>query len=72
MINGKDKLSKDRPREVTADAITDRAASIIVAHNHPSGNLEPCQADQDVTNRFAKVSKLLGINLNDHIIITKR
>ena len=59
------------PREVFADAITDRAASIIVAHNHPSGNLEPSQADRDVTNRLVEVSKLLGINLNDHIIITK-
>ena len=37
------------PREVFAEAITDRAASIIIAHNHPSGNLEPSQADRGVT-----------------------
>ena len=39
------------PREVFADAITDRAASIIVAHNHPSGNLEPSKADQEITRK---------------------
>ena len=60
------------PREVFADAITDRAASIIVAHNHPSGNLEPSQADRDLTNRLVEVSKLLMIKLNDHIIVTNK
>ncbi len=59
------------PREVFADAITDRAASIIVAHNHPSGNLEPSQADKDVTGRLEKAGELLGIKLLDHTIITK-
>ncbi len=59
------------PREVFADAIADRAASIIVAHNHPSGSLEASQADKDVTNRLAEAGKLLGITLNDHIIVTK-
>ena len=58
------------PREVFADAITDRAASIIVAHNHPSGSLEPSNADRDVTLRISDASVLLGINLNDHIIVT--
>ena len=59
------------PREVFADAIADRAASIIVAHNHPSGSLEASQADRDVTGRLAEAGKLLGITLNDHIIVTK-
>ena len=59
------------PREVFADAIADRAASIIVAHNHPSGSLEASQADKDVTSRLMEVGKLLGITLNDHIIVTK-
>ena len=58
------------PREVFADAITDRAASIIVAHNHPSGSLEASIADHEVTGRLTEVSKLLGVNLNDHIIVT--
>lgn len=59
------------PREVFADAITDRAASIIVAHNHPSGSLRPSQADIQVTERLKQASLILGIELIDHIIITK-
>lgn len=59
------------PREVFADAITDRAAGVIVAHNHPSGNLEPSQADREVTQRLKDAAKLLGISLIDHIVITK-
>lgn len=59
------------PREVFADAITDRAASIIVAHNHPSGSLKPSDADQAVTERLREAGKLLGITLNDHLIVTK-
>ncbi len=59
------------PREVFADAITDRAASIIVAHNHPSGSLEPSQADREVTEKLREAGGLLGITLLDHIIITK-
>ena len=58
------------PREVFADAITDRAASIIVAHNHPSGNLEASNADKEVTERLRSVGKLLGIVVLDHIIVT--
>lgn len=59
------------PREVFAEAITDRAASVIVAHNHPSGNLEPSLADNGVTERLREASELLGIRLVDHIIVTK-
>ena len=59
------------PREVFADAITDRAASIIVAHNHPSGNSEPSQADRDITERLRQASELLGISLVDHVVVTK-
>ncbi len=58
------------PREVFADAITDRAASIIVAHNHPSGNLEASDADRAVTRRLNEAGSLLGINLIDHLIVT--
>lgn len=59
------------PREVFAEAITDRAASIIVAHNHPSGNLEASQADISVTRRLQDAGDLVGVNLADHILITK-
>jgi len=59
------------PREVFADAIADRAASIIVAHNHPSGDLRPSSADMMVTERLKQAGELLGISLVDHIILTK-
>ena len=60
------------PREVFAGTITDRAASIIVAHNHPSGNLEPSQADREVTKRLKESGEVLGIKLIDHIIVTDK
>ena len=57
------------PREVFAEAITDRAASIIVAHNHPSGNLEPSIADKEVTERLRQAGEILGIEVLDHLIL---
>lgn len=59
------------PREVFLSAIEDRAAAIIVAHNHPSGNLEPSKDDWDCTQRLLDVSKILGIPLLDHLIVSK-
>ena len=60
------------PREVFADAIADRAASIIVAHNHPSGSMRPSQADIETTNRLNRAGELLGIPLMSHLLITKQ
>jgi len=59
------------PREVFADAIADRAAGIIVAHNHPSGTLEPSRTDLAITRRLHEVAKLVGIDLLDHVILTR-
>jgi DNA repair protein RadC len=59
------------PREVFADAITDRAASIICLHNHPSGSLEPSPQDIAITTQLRDAGALLGIQLLDHIIVTK-
>ena len=59
------------PREVFAEAITDRAASIIIAHNHPSGGLSASQADREVTERLKDVGELLGILVLDHIVVTR-
>jgi DNA repair protein RadC len=58
------------PREVFAEAITDRAASIIVAHNHPSGGLTPSPDDIHVTEILNKAAELLDIELTDHIVVT--
>jgi len=60
------------PREVFADAIADRAAGIIIAHNHPSGTLEASRADVAITQRLKEVSKLVGIELLDHVILSKQ
>lgn len=59
------------PREVFADAITDRAASVVCVHNHPSGSLEPSSQDIAITRQLEEAGALLGIRLLDHIIITK-
>ena len=59
------------PREVFSDAIVDRAACVIVAHNHPSGEPTPSQKDTALTQQLAAAGQLLGIPLRDHIIVTK-
>jgi DNA repair protein RadC len=59
------------PREVFSDAITDRAASIICVHNHPSGSLEPSSQDIAITRQLKDAGTTLGIQLLDHIIVTK-
>ncbi|MFA5330971.1 MAG: DNA repair protein RadC [Methanoregula sp.] len=59
------------PREVFADAITDRAASVICVHNHPSGSLEPSSQDIAITRQLAESGVLLGIRLLDHVIISR-
>jgi DNA repair protein RadC len=59
------------PREVFADAITDRAASIICVHNHPSGSLEPSSQDIAITAQLREAGSLVGIQLIDHVIVTK-
>jgi len=59
------------PREVFADAITDRAASIICVHNHPSGTLEPSSQDIAITTQLKEAGSLIGIHLVDHVIVTR-
>ena len=60
------------PREVFVDAISDRAVGIILIHNHPSGALEPSQADNTITKRIKEASKIIGIELLDHVIISRK
>jgi len=59
------------PREVFGEAIRGRATAIVVAHNHPSGNLQPSGDDQDVTRRLRQAGELLGIKLLDHLIFSE-
>ncbi len=64
--------SQVHPREVFADVITDRAASIILAHNHPSGELKPSNSDLKIHDQLIEAGKILGINILDHIIISRK
>lgn len=59
------------PREVYEAAISHNATQIIIAHNHPSGDLTPSPEDIQVTKRLSEAGKILGIELLDHIIVTK-
>ncbi|MDR3248305.1 MAG: DNA repair protein RadC [Treponema sp.] len=60
------------PREVFADAIIDRAAAVIVAHNHPSGQLKPSPEDDEITRRLKAAADVLGLHFLDHLIFSDR
>jgi DNA repair protein RadC len=59
------------PREVFEPAVKNLAAQIILAHNHPSGDVKPSNEDIKLTKRLAEAGKIMGIEVLDHIIITK-
>lgn len=63
--------SSAHPREVFEEAVKHSAAGIILAHNHPSGDLEPSRADIELTRKLWNAGKLLDIELVDHVIVTK-
>ena len=60
------------PREVFRAAIKENGSSIIICHNHPSGNLEPSKNDINITERLLKASRIIGIDLLDHLIVTEK
>ncbi len=60
------------PREVFEPAVRNLAAQIIIAHNHPSGNLKPSDDDLKITKKLVSAGKILGIEVIDHIIVTKK
>ncbi|PDM39018.1 DNA repair protein RadC [Parageobacillus yumthangensis] len=57
------------PREVFKAAILNNAASIIVAHQHPSGDVTPSREDVEMTKRLAEAGRILGIEVLDHLVI---
>ena len=59
------------PREVFEPAVRYSAAQIIVAHNHPSGDPEPSKEDLEVTQKLVESGKILGIDVIDHVVVTK-
>ena len=60
------------PREVFADVIADRAASVIFAHNHPSGDPQPSDADRRTHEQLTEAARILGLRVLDHVIVTKK
>jgi len=60
------------PREVFADVIADRAAAVIFAHNHPSGELQPSEADRRLHDQLTEAGKILGLRILDHVIVTRK
>jgi len=65
-------MSPVHPREVFADALVDRAASVIFVHNHPSGDLQPSDTDLRMHEQLTEAGKILGLRVLDHIIVTKK
>jgi DNA repair protein RadC len=59
------------PRDIFREAVKRNAVSVIVAHNHPSGDLEPSADDIGLTRRLEKAGEVLGIPLLDHLIVGK-
>lgn len=60
------------PAGIYRRALLSSAASIIIAHNHPSGSLEPSAEDLRITKAVSEAGKILGLHLRDHVIIGKR
>ena len=60
------------PRETLRPALEISATALIVAHNHPSGDIEPSEADLEITKRLVEASKIMGIDLYDHLIINEK
>ena len=60
------------PRELLKASILTNAASIILAHNHPSGDVSPSRHDIEMTARMAKICNLMQISLLDHVIVSER
>lgn len=59
------------PREIFTGPLKDRAASVVIAHNHPSGDPNPSRKDIEVTQQLVAAGILLGIPLRDHVVIAK-
>lgn len=65
-------VSLAHPREVFAGPLKDRAARVVIAHNHPSGEAEPSNQDIATTQQLIAAGQILGVPLYDHIIITAK
>ena len=66
---GSEMCIRDSPREVFKEAFLQNANSVLLAHNHPSGDCTPSKADFEVTYKMVHVAMTMGVNLIDHIIV---
>lgn len=71
MFNGTIDSASVYPREIVREALMLNAKAIIIAHNHPSGILEPSNSDKSITRRIKEACNILDINLLDHILVSK-
>lgn len=69
LTRGSDAFTVVDPRQVFRPAIAWRASAVILAHNHPSGDPEPSRQDLDVTHRVAEAGRVLGVRLQDHLVV---
>jgi len=60
------------PREVFIRAIQDMASAVVICHNHPSGSLTPSSQDEEITKRMREAGEIIGIQVIDHIIFSKK
>lgn len=60
------------PREVFADVIRDRAAAVILVHNHPSGDFQPSESDHRIHEQLTEAARILGLRILDNVILTKK
>ncbi len=58
------------PREVFEPAVALRSSSLIVAHNHPSGSVEPSSEDREITNKLVETGRIMEIMIKDHVIVS--
>ncbi len=59
-------------KEVHTDEIADRAAAVILAHNHPSGDVQPSDADLRTHDQLAEAERILGLRVVDHLIVSRK
>lgn len=71
VFKGTVNFSMVHPREIFADVLTDRAAGVIFVHNHPENDPQPSVDDKKITQQLCETAKMLGIQVIDHIIVTK-
>jgi DNA repair protein RadC len=64
-------MSLVHPREVFKNAIRRNAASMVLVHNHPSGDPSPSDEDIEITKRLVEAGKVLGITVFDHVIVSR-